>query len=750
VTPNSYRALRELFDQVVDLPPDERERKLAEAAERDATLAAGVRRLLGAAARGLAELEAGIATALRCREGASIGPYTLVSRLGEGGMGEVWLAEQGAPLRRRVALKMIKAGMDTRQVITRFEAERQALARLDHPAIARVIDAGETPAGRPFFVMEYVDGRPITEFCDSERLSIRERLRLFGRVCEGVQHAHNKAIIHRDLKPSNILVCRTEGDPRPKIIDFGIAKALAPGEVGSTRLTQLNQPVGTPEYMSPEQRAMGELAVDTRADVYALGIVLHELLAGHPPETRGTAGDPDALPPSATLAHSGNLARVAADRSMEPRQLVGMLRGDLDWIVLKAMATDRERRYGSAAHLAADIERYLASRPVEARPPTAAYLLARFVRRHRLGVAATALLGISSAVGVAGIYHGLQRALQAEEIASREAATATEALDFIVALFRGANPMEGGSAAATAREIVDEGAHRVAATEFSDPLVEARLAQVVGDVLTELAAFDEGLAWLERAHESQERLLGPQHEDTLRTAQRIAFVYWARGPVERAEAIQRQVLEARRNRDGPDHPATLDAGRQFLFILRRLGRDEESRLLADELAERSARALGPHHPTTLEAQMVRASFLLAEERAEAESLLLEVLEGQRASLGSGHLNTRATEAMLARHHMRMGRLDEAEALLDAMGPQIVEQFGAEHKAAYRMRGYYGELRRLQGRLQEAAELQRETLAGYRRLLEAGHPDILAAERSLAATLELKGVLPGDEPLLAER
>jgi eukaryotic-like serine/threonine-protein kinase len=751
MTPDRYRAMRQLFDAAAELGPAERERLLGEAQARDAELAAEVRRLLAADDAALIDIEAGIAASLKVGPGTRIGAYTLLSRLGEGGMGEVWLAEQGAPLKRRVAIKMIKAGMDTRQVIARFEAERQALARLEHPAIARVIDAGETALGRPYFVMEYVDGLPINEFCDQQRLSVRKRLQLFRRACEGVQHAHNKALIHRDLKPSNILVCLTESGPQPKIIDFGVAKALAAPAAGAAPLTLHGQPVGTPEYMSPEQRAGGEHAVDTRVDVYALGVILYELLAGQPPATRGTAGDADAIRPSVTLGRSGRADEIAAARGTDARQLAGTLRGDLDWIVLRAMAPDREHRFATPAALAADVEHYLASRPVSARPPTARYVASRFVRRHRVGVAVAVLLGISLLAGVTGISLSLQRALEAEEIARREAATASETLDFVVALFKGADPMGGGSASATAREIVEEGARRIAATEFTDPLVEARLSQVVGDVLTELAQFDAGLEWLGRAREQQTRLLGPEHDDTLRTAQRMAFAYWARGPVEAAEAIQRRVLDARLRRQGPDDPATLDAGLQLLSILGRLGHDEEVRELAEAFAGRARQALGTRHPTTLDLLMVQAGMLSrADRHGEAESLYLEVLEARRAAIGPRHVVTRATEAALATVYMRTGRLAEAEELLDAIGGQIVEQFGPDHKAAYRMNGYYGELRRHQGRLEEAAALQRQMLAGFRALLDPGHPDIRIAEQALVATLEQMGIAAADEPLLAER
>jgi eukaryotic-like serine/threonine-protein kinase len=751
LTPERFREVRKLFDAVVQLTPDAREPLLQQAGRSDPDLVRGVRRLLAAENAALAGIEADISASLHVRPGADIGPYRLLCRIGEGGMGEVWLAAQQAPLQRRVALKMIKAGMDTRRVIARFEAERQALAQLEHPAVARVIDAGTTAVGRPYFVMEFVDGRPIDEFCDRERLPVTERLRLFSRVCDGVQHAHNRAIIHRDLKPSNILVSHTEGGLQPKIIDFGIAKALAGTEAGPSGLTKIDQPVGTPEYMSPEQRAQGELVVDTRTDVYALGVMLYELLAGSTPTVPHAAGERDAPRPSTALGRSVDATRIAGARGSDPGRLASMLRGDLDWIVLKAMAPDRDRRYGSPAELAADLQRYLGNRPVTARPPTAAYLASRFVQRHRIGVSMAMLLACALLVGIAGMGFAWQRALQAEEIARREAATATEALDFIVTLFKGADPMAGGSASATALDIVEDGARRIAATEFSDPLVEARLSQVVGDVLTELAAFDRGLEWLERAHAIQVQLLGPEHDISLRTAQRKAFVYWARGPVTEAARIQRVVLEVRQRKFGAMHPATIDAGRELISILLRLEEREEAQTLVEDFVERSLTLYGIEHPTTLDLLMLHGSVLTRMgHMAEAESIYRQVLSVRRSVLGPTHLSTRAAEFSLAAVLVRTGRYEAAEVLLDELREQVGEQFGSRHKAVFRVMAMYGELRRGQGRWAEAADLQRQALAGFMELLEPGHPDVVGAQRALAATLELKGLPLEREPLLAER
>ncbi len=324
------------------------------------------------------------------------GRFTLVQKLGEGGMGSVWVAEQSQPVKRRVALKMIRAGLGSQMVLRRFEAERQALALMDHPNIARILDAGEIASGQPYFVMELVKGVPITRYCDELHLSIRERLRLFVLVCQAIQHAHLKGIIHRDIKPSNVLVAIQDGKPVPKIIDFGVAKALNQRLTDETLHTQIGAVIGTLEYMSPEQAELSELDIDTRADVYALGVLLYELLTGTTPLNRGQFKDAAILEmlriikqqepprPSTRLTESkDSLPGLAAKRHTEPARLAKELRGDLDWIVMKCLEKDRTRRYESASGLARDVERFLGDEAVEAGPPTAGYRLRKFLRRNK-------------------------------------------------------------------------------------------------------------------------------------------------------------------------------------------------------------------------------------------------------------------------------------------------------------------------------------------------------------------------------
>jgi serine/threonine protein kinase/tetratricopeptide (TPR) repeat protein len=359
--------------------------------------------------------------------GDAIGPYKLLERVGEGGMGVVYVAEQTDPVRRRVALKVIKPGMDTKEVVSRFEAERQALALMDHPHIAKVLDAGATAAGLPFFVMELVRGLPITDYCDQARLPADRRLRLFVRVCRAVQHAHQKGVIHRDLKPANVLVTLHDGEPAPKVIDFGVAKAVNQQLTAKTVYTRLTQLIGTPLYMAPEQAELSGLDIDTRSDVYSLGVLLYELLTGTTPfdvETLRKAGfdemrrmirEDEPPRPSARISTLDARARstAAGKRGLDDRQFGRMLRGDVDWMVMKALEKDRNRRYESAGAFAADVERYLAGKPVEARPPSAAYRVWKFVRRNKARLAVGLTTFVAQAVVAAGVgYVAWDRAAQ--------------------------------------------------------------------------------------------------------------------------------------------------------------------------------------------------------------------------------------------------------------------------------------------------------------------------------------------------
>jgi serine/threonine protein kinase len=372
--------------------------------------------------------------------GERIGRYKLLEKIGEGGCGVVYMAEQEEPVRRRVALKVIKAGMDTCEVIARFEAERQALALMDHPHIAKVFDGGATQTGRPYFVMELVRGLRITEYCDQKKLSTRQRLDLFMQVCQAVQHAHQKGIIHRDLKPSNILVTVNDGVPVPKVIDFGIAKAVGQSLTDKTFFTRFQQLVGTPAYMSPEQAEMTSVDIDTRSDIYSLGVLLYELLTGRTPldakklfrtgveEMLRNIREQDPARPSACLGTLMEIEQttVAQQRQTEAPKLIKLVRGDLDWIVMKCLEKDRARRYETASGLAMDLQHHLDNEPVVARPPSNRYRFQKLVRRNKLAFAAAGAVAAALMLGL-GISTWLfvkerearQRVIGAENAISR-------------------------------------------------------------------------------------------------------------------------------------------------------------------------------------------------------------------------------------------------------------------------------------------------------------------------------------------
>ncbi len=424
------QSVKAVFDEAVEIAsPAERQAYLDRACAEDPGVRSNVEALLRAYEAAGNFLENSAATVpehpITEGPGAVIGPYKLLQQLGEGGMGAVFMAEQTQPVQRKVALKVIKPGMDSRQVLARFEAERQALALMDHPNIARVLDAGATESGLPYFVMELVKGVPITRYCDERRLTPRQRLELFVPVCRAVQHAHQKGIIHRDLKPSNVLVALYDGQPVPKVIDFGVAKATGPKLTERTLFTEFGQVVGTLEYMSPEQAELNQLDVDTRSDVYSLGVLLYELLTGTTPLGHGRLREAPLLEvlrlireeepprPSTRLSTAEHLPSIAASRGVEPRKLSGLVRGELDWVVMKCLEKDRDRRYETATGLAGDIERYLADEPVQACPPSAWYRFRKLARRNKGALAAAVAAAL--VVLLAGVGLGISNVLISRE-----------------------------------------------------------------------------------------------------------------------------------------------------------------------------------------------------------------------------------------------------------------------------------------------------------------------------------------------
>ena len=462
--------------------------------------------------------------------GSHIGPYKRLRKIGEGGMGVVYMAEQETPIRRQVALKIIKPGMDSDQVIARFEAERQALALMDHPGIAKVLDAGTTDTGRHYFVMELVHGIPITDYCDRNQLSLAERLELFICVCHAIQHAHQKGIIHRDIKPSNVLVTLHDGRPVPKVIDFGLAKAIDQRLTERTLFTQFGEVIGTLEYMSPEQAEMGSLDIDTRSDIYSLGVVLYELLTGSTPlgrvrlrettyaEILRRIREEEAPKPSSRLSESAAaLATIAAQRQTEPARLAKLVRGELDWIVMSAVEKDRTRRYETAGGLARDIERYLADEPVEAGPPSARYRLGKFARKHRAALATAVAFGAVLFGATAISTWQAVRATREQDKAKQSESEARAVLGFfrdkVVAAARPEGQQGGLGTDVTLRKSLDSAERSIAKDFAQQPTIEASIRDTLGASYQYLG--DPALAI--RQHERASGAAQPRWEKTIPT-----------------------------------------------------------------------------------------------------------------------------------------------------------------------------------------------------------------------------------------
>jgi len=567
----------------------------------------------------------------------TIGPYHLLQKIGEGGMGEVWVAEQQKPIRRRVALKLIKAGMDTRQVITRFESERQALALMDHPAIAKVFDAGETSDGRPYFVMEYVQGVPITKYCDQNRLTTKERLELFRHICEGVQHAHQKAIIHRDLKPSNILVTIQDGVAVPKIIDFGVAKATAQSLTERTMYTELGMLIGTPEYMSPEQAEMSGQNVDTRTDVYSLGAILYELLVGTLPfdpkelrragfdEIRRKIREEDPPRPSTRLSTMGDASTIQAQNRRTARpNLIREVRGDLDWITMKALEKDRTRRYGSPSELAADIERYLLHQPIVARPPSTSYRAKKFVRRHRVGV------GVSAALAFLLVAFSVTTALQAHRIAKErtraeeEAAKATAINSFLLETLGSANPIEGIGKDVTVFEALKSATDKIATAFSGQPKVEGEVRTIIGITYLRLGHYQEAETLLRSALRILEATLGRDDYGIVSPLNSLGILEQERGNYAEAAVLLSRALAIMKKQYGDENTDALSIQSNLALLYQDMGKYQEAAKLMRQTLAADRKLLGNDNPdVAIDLNNLGNLLLKAGNYQESEPLLRE-------------------------------------------------------------------------------------------------------------------------------
>ncbi len=777
-----WRRLSRLLDEALELPAEKRAAFLEEACARDPELRPRLDRLLAAGdqvGKFLDNTQGGPAAALlremldqdqglgeedrassaptetappSSHPQDAIGPYHLMQKVGEGGMGEVWLAEQSAPVRRKVALKLIKAGMDSKEVIARFEAERQALALMDHPAIAKVFEAGATSRGLPYFAMEYVPGEPLTTYCDRHRLRTRERLDLFVQVCEGVQHAHQKGILHRDLKPSNVLV-ELQGDkPVPKIIDFGVAKATGARLTDKTMHTALGALIGTPEYMSPEQAELTGLDVDTRTDVYALGVMLYELLTGALPfdskELRSGSFDElrrkirEVEPPRPSTRVKSLVERsgeIAKKRQTEPGKLASRLRGDLDWIVMKALEKDRTRRYGSPSDLAADIARHVRHEPVLAGPPSAAYRTGKFIRRHRFGVAAAAVAAVGLVVFSFTMAAQAARIARERDRANREAEVSKRVSEFMTGLFQVSDPSEARGNTITAREILDQGAERIDKELANSPVIQAQLMHTMGLVYRTLGIFEKAELLLARASQVRQRIRGPEHPDTLLTRQWLGFVMFQRGRNQEAEKLLQEVLEAQRRVLGSHQADTARTASSLAAVYQTLGRYEEAeKLMLDALEIRRA-VLGAENPESLRSLRNLAGLYSEMKRHDkAEMLLRDALEVLQRLLGPDHPDTLEAMSNLGNTYWEAGRYDEAELLLREVVETTRRVLGPEHPGTLLALLRLGNIHNARGHYAEAERVYREVLETRRRVLGPDHIDTLRSMHNLATTLNTMG------------
>jgi serine/threonine protein kinase len=742
----SFEKAKALFvDLVANVPPGQWDARLAELAGGDEELRLQVSRFLAAHREAGSFLDSP-APALGARldelhrekSGTVIGPYQLLEQIGEGGFGVVFMAEQQQPLRRKVALKVLKPGMDSRQVIARFEAERQALALMDHANIAHVFDGGETASGRPYFVMELVKGIPITQFCDQEQLPIRQRLELFVSVCQAVQHAHQKGIIHRDLKPSNVMVTLHDGRPVVKVIDFGIAKATGQRLTDKTLFTGFAQLIGTPMYMSPEQAALSGLDVDTRSDIYALGVLLYELLTGTTPfaaerlktvgydELRRIIREEEPPRPSTRVSTLGQAATTAAtQRKSDPRQLSRLFRGELDWIVMKALEKDRDRRYETASAFAADVQRYLHDEPVQACPPSLAYRFRKFARRNRPALAIGASAALLLAVGVALIAwqwrvaeDRRQQAELAGAAATRSAAKLAVVNRFLIDDLLGqADPtVNAVGDKITVRELLDKAARRIDDNEVvaAEPEVEATIRQTIGDAYFQLNLYGKAEPQLRRALEIRRRVLGKKHKDTLWTSNSLAFLLYGQGRSVEAEELSRENLRFARETLGGEHNETLRALCFLGYALAAQGKLDEAEACFRERYETIRRTGGSEPLEVLEA---RVNLLFAVWKRgdlhETEALIQENLHGGHSHKDWRIILTMNWKSMLL---VARGQWKDAEDSFREGDKSIRDLVGPEHSETIGNLFNWAVLLHAQGKQNEAGSLLQKCVEFYRKLM----------------------------------
>jgi serine/threonine protein kinase/tetratricopeptide (TPR) repeat protein len=720
------------------------------------------------------------------KPGDRIGRYKLLEQIGEGGCGVVYMAEQQEPVRRRVALKVIKLGMDTKQVIARFEAERQALALMDHPNIAKVLDGGSTDTGRPFFVMELVRGIRITDYCDQNNLSTNERLELFIQVCQAIQHAHQKGIIHRDIKPSNILVTQNDHVAVPKVIDFGIAKATIGHLTDKTLFTAFAQFMGTPAYMSPEQAQMSGLDIDTRADIYSLGVLLYELLTGNTPfdakallaagmdEMCRKIREDEPSRPSICLSTmlAMDLTIVAKHRHAEPPRLIHLLRGDLDWLVMKCLEKDRTRRYETANALAMDLQRHLNDEPVVACPPSRSYRFQKLVRRNKLAFAAASAVTAALVLGL-GISTWMffkekrarQRAVTAEQDqvrlrrqAEAEAAKSEQVNQFLQDTLRNIASM-------TLRDrpilhnILDTTAARIGTELKLQPEVEAKLSWVIGNTYYELGDFTDAERMHRQAMANYQQLLGSENPTVATLLCNITEELSLQGKQDQAESLSREVLAMWKKLKGDEDPYVAESLDRLAMVLLRQSQPApepaKQKLLAEaETLERQAlrlrRKLFGDAGTNVDLAPDDLAVILSAQgrKEEAATLFRESLALYRKQLPSEDRYVANTMIKLGNTLSDAGKHEEADPLVREGLAMHRRRVGNEHPDVALALSHHATLLLRWGKLAEAEIAEREALAIYSKLRT--HPYLTVTLGQLVRALRAQGKLAEAETFQREK
>jgi serine/threonine protein kinase/uncharacterized protein HemY len=677
--------------------------------------------------------------------GTIISRYRLLEKIGEGGMACVYMAEQKEPIRRKVALKIIKLGMDTKQVIARFEAERQALAMMDHPNIARVLDAGATETGRPYFVMELVKGVSITEYCDKNKLSTPDRLNLFMQVCNAVHHAHQKGIIHRDIKPSNIMVTMHDGQPVPKVIDFGIAKATCMELTEKTLFTRYAQMIGTPEYMSPEQAEMSGLDIDTRTDIYSLGVLLYQLLTGMLPfdpealrsagyaEIRRTIVEDEPPRPSTRLSSLGEEAKkVAESRGTQISLLVERLRKELEWIPLKAIRKDRRRRYRSAAEMSDDVQNYLNGAPLIAGPESKLYRLRKSIHRNRVLVISTCLVLVVLSAGIAVSTALAISADKSRAEAERQARISQAVSDFLRDdLLGSVDPWTGRTEGTSVISFLDAASKQLEGKFGDEPLIEASIRLTLGSTYWHLGRYKESAKHLKRSLEIRRNQLGNEDFDTLLSMRELGWVYHHLNNHEQAESLLVEALEGMRRTLKEEDGTLLYCMGWLSWVYIQQGRLEEAEHLQVEGLEVIKRKLGTEHPWFPSFKYSLGYIYRCQQRYdEAEKLMTEALDISRRTRGDLGIETLNIIAQLGYLYQNQQHYQDAQRLLTEALEGRRKVYGEEHPDTLITMDSLGWLYRIQGKFEQAEQLLAECYHKSREALGPEH------ERTLNSMLRL--------------